>query len=108
MDRHAQSGACLMQVSIFCLDLKHVSPPYMEDTDMPVPFLQSNPNGAIWGNQVACCIFCPTVNSLSTTNILVVIASGFVSYLCYLHQELRIYAFHFAHYGVKLALPCLL
>ena len=52
----------------------------MEDTDMPMPFLQSNPNGAIWGNQVACWTFCPTVNSLSTTNILVLIASGFVSY----------------------------
>ena len=76
----------------------------MEDTDMPVPFLQSNPNGAIWGNQVACCTFCSTVNSLSTTNILVLIASGFVSYLYYL----KIYAFHFAHCGAKLAMPCLL
>jgi hypothetical protein len=80
----------------------------MEDTDMPMPFLQSNPNGAIWGNQVACCTFCPTVNSLSATNILVLIVSGFGSYLYYLHQELRIYAFHFAHCGLKLALPCLL
>lgn len=80
----------------------------MEDTDMPVLFLQSNPNGAIWGNQVACCTFCSTVNSLSTTNILVLIASGFVSYLYYLHQEVRINAFHFAHCGAKLAMPCLL
>lgn len=77
----------------------------MEDTDMLVPFLQSNPNGAIWGNQVAYCTFCPTVNPLSTSNILVLIASGFVPYLYYLHKEMRVYASHFSHCGVKLALP---